>query len=746
MSMKEEVAQLTASLKFNVESAGFQRFNQMMRNANKAMQNLAKSFEGLSTKLSKGLKLKIDTSAIDKAQAKLDKALKRQAHAEAALANQQRQTFAAELTQQKLKYAGTKAQSALDNAALQSKKEAAVVASKAQAAQAKAAGTTKQQLASQNALTASLARQAKLEAIVQKTRAAAQKANQQQLASQTKLQRIQQQMNHAQQQAHIRAQQHAAKLAAAQQTAANKTQNANQSAQRFQMAQQRHAAWQARQNAPAPTGGMFGGMSPMLALGGVGAAIAGLSIAVSKLGERIEKRQESVKDAETFNAMFSAISPDKKLQDMWRSNYLKSQVENGGVVDTDTAKDFRNFVMAQNAYGKTPDNIMKAWDLRQKAFTIGGASKDDAKEMNKQLGQMASDGTGSKADYDIINDRMPMLAPYLVRAYGEENGIADRQKALTQFNKSLKKGDGVKYSWYERAMETMVNENQTALADRKNTVSYAKQMQENQAFLNENRINTDTELSNVIKDNIQAHRELNEALQPTKQLLKDFDEGLTQAQTGLIRFAIGLNPDGSKKTEQQQSQDRMTTQDLPIDLGMVGAHDYSSVNTQTQHQGGPIGNFWNWVFGIKAPSLEDKGQAQALSQAKPSPFSASESDTALLPGILPQLKLDMSKWGQTPEAPNRMLELGNYFQRMQDVMTASGQMQSVQNSTYNAPITVEGSQVHVTINGSATEKDRQEMMTFVNSELDKRDRQMPEIAGQALRNVFGAARAQQAER
>lgn len=746
MSMKETIAQLTGVLKFDVEPSGFQRFNQMMRNANKQLTALAKEYEQLSKAMARGLKINVDTTAVDKAKQKLDAVLKRQQRAEAALSNQQRQTFTQELTQQKLKYANTKAQATLDSITLQSKKEGAVVAAKAQAAQAKAVGTTRQQLASQNALTTSLARQAKLEAIVQKTRAAAQKANTQHLASMTKVQRIQQQMNHAQQQAHIRAQQHSAKMAAAQQTAANKTQTAQNQQQRFQIAQQKHAAWQAKQSAPAPRAGMFGGMSPMLALGGVGAAIAALTIAANKLGERVEKRQESTAGAEGFNAMFSAISPDKNLQDMWRQNFLKTQVENGGVVDTDTAKGFRNFVMAQNAYGKTPDDIMKAWDLRQKAFTISGVSKDDSKELNKQLGQMSSDGTGSKADADIIGDRMPLLNPYLVRAYGEEKGIKDTQKALTAYNKDLKAGKGVKYSWYERAMETMVSENKQTLADRKNSIAYAQTQRDNQKFLNDNMVNTDASLSAAVRDNIQAHRELNDALQPAAQLLKDFDESLTKAETSLLRFVIGLNQDGSKKTEQQKTQDRMTTQDLPVPLGMVGTHDYSSVNTQTQHQGGPIGNFWNWVFGIKPPSLEDKGQAQALSQAKPSPFSASESDTTLLPGVLPQFKLDMSKWGQSPESSNTMLEIGNYFQRMQDSMS-SNQMQSIQPSqTFNSPVTVEGNQVHVTINGGATEKDRQEMMTYINTELDKQNRAVPGVVDQHFRNMLGAARANTAER
>ncbi|MNR57084.1 hypothetical protein D3C85_1777910 [compost metagenome] len=68
----------------------------------------------------------------------------------------------------------------------------------------------------------------------------------------------------------------------------------------------------------------------------------------------------------------------------------------------------------------------------------------------------------------------------------------------------------------------------------------------------------------------------------------------------------------------------------------------------------------------------------------------------------------------------------------------------------NAPVTVEGSNIHIELHGSATEDDRQKMMESVTAELDKRTNaitlQMPAIANDALRSAFGAARAQQAER
>ncbi|WP_028699169.1 hypothetical protein [Pseudomonas monteilii] len=737
---KEEIAQLTGSLRFNVESAGFKRFENMMKNASKTLAAFARQYEALSKQMAKTLKLKIDTTAADKAKQKLDAATKRQAHAEAALSNQQRKTFTAELQQQKLKYAGTKAQHQLNNAALQSQKDAAVVAAKAAASHAKAQGTTKAQLASQNALTASLTRQAKLEAILANTRAATQKASQQHLATQTKLQRIQQQMNHAQQQAHYRAQQQQAKMAAAQQTAQNKAQNATQSAARFQWAQQRHAAWQARQNAPTPSSGMFGsGIGNVLAvggaIGGIGAAVALLSTAVSKLGERIDQRKESVQGAEAFNGMFTAISRDPKVQAMWRDTFIKSQLDNGGTVDTDSAKDFRNFVMAQLAYNKTPDQITKGYNLRQQAFAIGGATRDDAKELNKQLGQMSSDGTGSKADYDIINDRMPMMAPYLVRAYGEQNNIADRQKALQQFNKDLKGGKGVKYSWYERAMELMVKENQGMLDDRKKTVSFAQNQADAQKFLNDNHINTSAELSSALKDSIQASKEFDNALQPVNESLKNFDQGLIRAKTAILYSLLGKNPDGSVKKDSNTAESGVFSLDAPAINPSAGVQlDNSKEAAAKAAAADPVNKFWNWIFG------NDRQD------------SKSDTPAPGLLGSLPDFKLDTSKLlsnmpDYTALASNLppLQAAATGFKTMQDQMSSSSVMPTT-NQTFNSPITVEGSKFDITINGSATEKDKQEMLDFMKAGLAEQELSIPRVAQKAVLDVFGQARAQQAER
>lgn len=745
MSMHEEIARLTGTLRFNVESSGFQRFNSMMQNANKQLRQLGAEYAKVSAQMAKGLKLKMDASGITKAKASLDNALKRQAQAEAALSNQQRKTFTAELTQQKLKYAGTKAQNQLNSASLQSQKDAAIVAAKAAASVAAGGAASKAQLATQNALVASVAKQTRLQAIQQKLAANTQKAANAHLMSQGKLQRIQQQINHAQQQAHIRAQRAATQQAAAAQTAANKTQNSTQSAQRFQWAQQRHQAWQARQNAPAPAnGGMFGsGIGGVLALGGMiggfGIAVSALNGLIGKLGERVEERKESVKGAEAFNSNFTAISRDPAQQKMWRDEYIRAANDSGTNIDNESAKDFRNFVMAQLAYGKKPDGIMKDYKLRQQVFAISGASKDDAKELNKQLGQMASDGTGNKQDYDIINDRMPMMAPYLARAYGEEKEIKDPLKARQALNKGLKGGDGVKYSWYERAFQLMSEENQGMLEDRKKTVTYTQAQADNQKFLNDNSVNTDANLSSAMKDNVKAWQDVNTDLESTRVALKGFDEGLTNAQTSLLRFMFGRNLDGSKKSEGDQMTDRMTTANMPAMFNWFNTPEYEKVDPIGDRSKGFYDNFLDKIFGVaerNAQARKDRdmslGDQYKLPELNPS-------------GLMPKAGLDKTLNYQLPQG--RLPSLADSFKAMQDTVTYNSGMQqnASPSQTFNQPITVTN-QIDVTIAGSATAKDAQEFMSVVESRIGTFESKVPGLTADALRNMLGQARAQQAER
>jgi hypothetical protein len=181
---------------------------------------------------------------------------------------------------------------------------------------------------------------------------------------------------------------------------------------------------------------------------------------------------------------------------------------------------------------------------------------------------------------------------------------------------------------------------------------------------------------------------------------------------------------------------------------MVGTHDYSGVNTRTQHQGGPIGNFWNWVFSKKADAPQVGSQGSL--------GNADSSATGLMPGIVPKLQLSRGN-ADNNWLSNSKVGFGAFadnISALQSVMADSSSKafsNAASATTINAPITVEGAQVSVTINGSnVDDKLKAELTTLITSEIDKTNRSIPGIAQGAatdvMRNTFGAARAQQAER
>ncbi|WP_353740749.1 hypothetical protein WHX55_15725 [Pseudomonas fluorescens] len=786
MSIQEEIARLTGKLVFDIESGPLHRFQSLMTRSTKQMAQFGAQYNKLAANMSKSLKLNVDTSAIDKAKAKLNSSMSREHRAEIALGNQKRQTFAAELSQQKLQFAGTKEQTRLVSQLVKSQQEGAVVAAKAHAVQMRAKGITKQQLASQNALTASLTKQARLEAIAAKTRATTQKASNAHLKSMTQIQRIQQVMNQSQTTAQQRAAKHTVQLASLQQTNANKAANQAQKDQKFQWAQARQQQWQANQNARnSQSSSGFGAMGGLMALGGIGAAIGALTAAANMIGNRIHERQEGVEQAEGFNNAFMSISKNPEIVKAYRDSFIHSQNENGGAIDTDTAKDFRTLAINMAAAGKTLDEITNTWNVRQQAFSVAGTSKEDNKELNKQLGQMASDGTGAASDANIINDRMPMLTPYVVREYMKEHGITDYKKGLGSYNKDLKGGKGVKFDWYDQGMKKLVADNGESLERNRNSVASAQQRADNQAYLNTNNINSDAELSQVIKDRIQSERELNEAMQPLKTSLANFDIALTGVMTGALRMMANKNADGSEKSDQQKTQERMTTADTPVSLSMVGTHDYSNVDGNSQHQGGPIGGFYNWLFNVKDNRDSYKKQAEDLSShsipikdqketpykqavmpgvmpqfglnmenwqkrigalAKPTPNISDQKETpfaqAVVPGFLPQLQIDMANWQQHADAFSRVQEAGK------PVDPTNQQPAGVMAPTTitNAPVvTIEGPKINIELHGKATEEDSALVMAHVTQELDKRDANLPQLVDRALGNIIGNNRSTQSQ-
>jgi|GEM_PF-5146290 len=572
-----------------------------------------------------------------------DHALKRELQLESALAKAKRHTFAAELAGKKLEFAGHKQATFLTNAAIRDKQALAVADAKAHKAQVERLRVQGQEIRNAASLAAARTRQASLEERLRQQRMKTSLLRQKELQGFTAMQRLELALQEARERG-LRA---AQRFADAQRTAKVREQRQAEAHQqrtdRYEGWKARQAHWETTRNNPPVVrdSGSFGLGGFTIALGAAGAAMYALTSSISYANQRIKQRQEGVQEAQGFNNTFMSISQNPDIVKGYREAFIKTQMENGGVIDTETSKDFRTLAINMAAAGKSQAQILDTWNTRQKAFAVAGTTKDDNKELNKQLGQMASDGTGAASDANIINDRMPMLTPYVVREYMKEKKIPDYPKGLAAYNKDLKGGKGVKYDWYAKAMDNLVKDNEPSLERNRNSVASQQQRADNQAYLNTNNINSNDELAKVLGERIKAERELNEAMQPLQITLTQFDIGLTKLATSMLHFAAGNNLDGSKKSDQQQTQDRMTTTDLPVNLGMVGSHDYSSIEGNTQRQGGPIGKFWNWILGV--PDYRD-GEANKLRVSALSPVNP----------VLPAL--DTSKF-DTSQLPKRLEEL-----------------------------------------------------------------------------------------
>jgi hypothetical protein len=190
----------------------------------------------------------------------------------------------------------------------------------------------------------------------------------------------------------------------------------------------------------------------------------------------------------------------------------------------------------------------------------------------------------------------------------------------------------------------------------------------------------------------------------------------------------------------------MTTADTPVSLSMVGTHDYSNVDGNSQHQGGPIGKFWNWALGIEDKRDDYKKQAGDWSRLTPKIDDQKETPypQAVVPGFLPQIELNMPNWQKQADAFNRMQEVDkavNYT-----IQQPAGVMAPATTTNNIAPVVnIEGSQYHIEFHGTASEDDNAKVLSAFKQELDKRDENIPQIIDQHIGNIIGNARSTQSQ-
>ncbi|WP_426215302.1 hypothetical protein [Pseudomonas sp. DWRC2-2] len=595
MSLQETIAVLTGKLVFEIDSGPLRRFTDMLASSQKQMAMMAKQADAFSVKLNRAFGVKQNSAQRTKLDADLRRSLDKELSAELKLSRLKRSNVATQLASQKLVATGKREEVFLQGAALKQQVTSAVLAAKQYRSQQEALKVDLGKQKLQAGLEQSKLREARLADLLQRRQERTLQLQQQQSLQQNKFQRAELALVAARERGARLAERHNFSKAASSLRESRAAARAEQVAGRYTMATERHEAWKARQVEPQSMG--LGSLT--IGLGTAGAALYGLVGAVSYLGERIKARQEGVVETQSFDNLFKGISKNQEIGKSYREAFIKAQNDNGSAIDIDTGKDFRTLAMNMAAAGKTQKQILDTWNTRQQAFTVAGNSRQDNQELNKQMGQMAADGTGAASDANIINNRMPMLVPYVVREFMKEHGIKDYAKGLAQYNKDLKGGKGVKSVWYEEGMRNLVADNAEALERNRNSVASQQQRADNQVYLNTNQINASDELSRTISERIQAERDLNMAMVPLQNTIATLEVGLIKLNTVILRLLSGRDANGAEKSQAQQLQDRMSTNDMAVDTSMVGVGDYSKIDGGTQHQGGWIGELYNKLFNVK---------------------------------------------------------------------------------------------------------------------------------------------------
>jgi tape measure domain-containing protein len=543
--INEEIARLTGKLVFEADWAPLQRMLAMLKTAETAMKRLDREAKQLQAQLNKtfGVSGKGLGSERIKLNADIRRSLDKELATETKLSKLRRQQFQATLAEQKLVSTGERQQAWLITDKLKAQTQGAVLASKQYKAQQEALKVDLGRARVTATSEQSAIRQARLQDILRRRQADTIRLQQKAASHQSALQRAEAALQNARASGIRQAERYESSKAAAAVREARAAVKHDQSSQRFAFQAEKHQAWQARQNAPSEMN--FGNLA--VGITSASAALYGLVRGISFLNERIQQRQESASTAESFNsALQSAGGKNPANQKFAREQFVDISTKYGQEVSVETAKSFALFIQGQLALGKTLTQATKMFEDQSATFRAAALDKEAQKRAAYQLNQIRAKGKPEGSDVNDLFDAVGGVVAASVRqaAATRLNFKGKVEEQAGWFKKSVTDGKILSKD-FDLGMSNFLNANKDLLERQMGSIAANQQRAENQAYLNDNTVNTNAELKAVILDRIKAEGELNTALQPLKESLMKFDQGLTKFNTSLIRMMIGHDANGN---------------------------------------------------------------------------------------------------------------------------------------------------------------------------------------------------------
>ena len=552
--INEEIARLTGSLFFKVDSSGLQRFLRMLKSAEVAMARAGKQADALTSRMGKSLGLKIDTSAQTKLDKQLRSSLDRELRGEVLLQKAKRATFQAELQIQKLQFAGKREAAFLSTAAIKDRQQMAVLEAKAQAAQAAKLKTQGLVIKNEDALAQAKARQVRAESILatQQQRTLALQAQQQRTMTATA--RLEQSMQQARERGQRQAQKFLDTQAAAKARSQRQDVAHQQRQERFQWAQTRQAQWEASRNKPAPSTGFLGLGTGALAVGGAAAGVAAIVGAISALGARIDAVQGRVSESQQLeNVLTQAGGRNPANAEFAKSEWLRINAKYGNEASLESAKSYRTFLMAEVARGRSLSQATGTYETRQAAFRGAGMTAEEQRRANLQLQQIASKSQGDREDLNTFSEAAPLLVEPIRRAWAERNKHALDGNLEKDFRASTTAGN-LKAEDFTKGIELFVKENADAIARQSVSIDANATRLSNAQFLQQQGLDQNPDLISAINERLKSETELNEAMKPLKETAVQFDIALNKLVTSALRMAVGKTADGEAMTAEERAR------------------------------------------------------------------------------------------------------------------------------------------------------------------------------------------------
>ncbi|SEP41579.1 tape measure protein [Pseudomonas sp. Snoq117.2] len=724
----KQVANLIGGVEFKVDLTQLERLFAELQKTERKLRAFGKFAE-------KPLKIavQLDTKAFDKQMRELEAKVRKQMgivapevraktshrhdmqtqRLERASQQARQATFAAELQQQKLAFAGRRDEVMLTTAGLKAQQESAVLAAKQAAAQAAANKERITAVALEERIAQAKAKQLRADALLAAARDRAAVSQQRYLQSLTQTQRQQLALDQTRERGD-RQRQQAMERRQLQLSRESRAQDgAEQRRGRYRMAEEKHAVWKQRQQERDArkargsyepdvfdlTAGGFGARA-----GAAGLAVYGIASALTGINDKLNQTVANIAAFDRTKIVAgNAVEGSETRQENYRKWLADTANELGANLES-TIEPASSLVRVQRENGMGTRQALDNTRSIMEVQSIFHSTTEQARNISTQLSQVWGKGRLQGDDLDALVEGggISSLRAYLQKAWAASTNY--KGDNVGEAYAAAQKAGQIKPEMVMSAFRLIVAQNQQALKAYQDSPMAADNRYQNAKYVQQMEVNTDPELLKATKDLRDAQTELYRSMLPVQRAFASFNAG---AISGLAHWINALTGNGKPEDAGKTS----VTGSGAIGSGTAPtADDYvklvSGDPEKFKQPGQGVGlltKFKDWMSSLNSGTMLDDNTA------------VKQTDSSLVnTTLMPSLQIDRAQLMKFKEGVLRNNQVNQQAgQQVQNVVTNNtntGNTTNVANTSNNT----------FNITSNDTEGVRRE----ITQALDQRDRDM----------------------